>query len=146
MLTAVGIAPFTDEKRLPDEDNPRGYLEHEKATALQHDASWVPEARGKVVKVVAQLLRFLPAGEQYRVVFMHRNLDEVIASQKAMLTRLKRKGGTLPANRLRTVYTGQLVQVLSMLRRRKDIAVLSVDYAAALADPAATAARLHEIG
>jgi predicted AlkP superfamily phosphohydrolase/phosphomutase/Flp pilus assembly protein TadD len=143
MLAAAGIEPFTDDKRLPDADNPRGYLEHEKATALHQDTSWIPEARGKVVKIVAHLLRFLPTGEQYRVVFMHRGLDEVVASQKVMLARLKRKGGDLSEDRLRAVYTGQLVQVQTWLRRRPDIAVLSVDYAGALSDPAATAARLH---
>lgn len=143
MLAAAGISPFTDEKRLPDDDNPRGYFEHEKATALHQDTTWIPEARGKVVKVVAHLLRFLPAGEHYRIIFMHRDLDEVIASQTVMLARLKRKGGALSADRLRAAYTSQLVQVQTFLRTRPDIAVLPVDYAAALSDPSATAARLH---
>jgi len=143
LLAAAGIPAFTDDKRLPDPDNPRGYLEHEKATALHQDATWVPEARGKAVKIVAHLLRFLPQGEHYRVILMHRDLDEVIASQKAMLARLKRKGGALNDDRLRTVYTSQLVQVQTQLRHRPDIAVLPIDYAAALADPAATAARVQ---
>jgi predicted AlkP superfamily phosphohydrolase/phosphomutase/tetratricopeptide (TPR) repeat protein len=143
VLSAAGIQPFTDQKRLPDSDNPRGYFEHEKATALHRDTTWIPEARGKVVKVVAHLLRFLPHGEQYRVVFMHRDLEEVITSQKVMLARLKRKGGGLTDDRLRAAYTGQLVQVQTFLRNRPDIAVLPVDYAAALADPSSTAARLQ---
>ena len=142
MLAAAGVPPYTDHKRLADEDNPRGYLEHEKAAALHQDASWIADARGKAVKVVAHLLRFLPPGEQYRVIFMHRDLDEVIASQQVMLKRLKRAGGGLSDERLRNVYMSQLVQVQTLLRRRADIAVLSVTYSDALTDPSATAARL----
>src|SRR5262249_17521850 len=82
MLAAAGLPVYTDEKRIADEDNPRGYLEHGRAAALHQDSTWIGEARGKAVKIVAHLLRFLPAGEQYRVIFMHRDLDEVIASQR----------------------------------------------------------------
>jgi hypothetical protein len=143
MLAAAGVPPFADEKRPADEDNPRGYLEHEKAAALHRDASWIAEARGKAVKIVAQLLRFLPAGEQYRVIFMHRDLNEVIASQRAMLARLGRKGANLTDEHLRHLYTGQLVEVQTWLRRRPEIAVLAVNYADALGDRAGTAARLE---
>src|SRR5205085_9539438 len=55
MLAAGGIAAYSDGKRIADEDNPRGYFEHEQATQLHRDTSWVPEARGKVVKIVAHL-------------------------------------------------------------------------------------------
>src|SRR5438067_7880099 len=91
MLAAGGIAAYSDGKRTPDEDNPRGNLEHEKATQLHRDTSWVREARGQVVKIVAHLLPYLPAGEEYRIVFMHRALEEVTASQSAMLKRLGRE-------------------------------------------------------
>ncbi len=142
MIAAAGLEPYTDEQRLPDADNPRGYLEHERATRLHRDASWVPEARRKVVKIVAHLLPFLPAGEQYRIIFMHRDLREVMASQRAMLERLGRKGGKLAEARMMSTFTQQLVAVQTWLQRQPRIAVLPVDYAAALADPAATAERL----
>jgi predicted AlkP superfamily phosphohydrolase/phosphomutase/tetratricopeptide (TPR) repeat protein len=144
MLAAAGIEPYSDGKREPDEDNPRGYFEHEHATSLHRDTSWVPQARGKVVKVVATLLPHLPSGENYRIIMMLRNLDEVIASQRAMLARLRRKGGRLTDDSLRRAYSGHLVRVQQWLQSRPEIAVLPVDYAAALADPAAAAARLAE--
>ena len=142
MLAAAGLAVYTDARRPPDEDNPRGYFEHEEATRLHQDASWVPQARGKAVKIVAHLLPFLPAGEQYRLIFMHRNIQEVAASQRAMLERLGRKGGELAEARLMRTYTQQLVRVQIWLRRRAEIPVLAVNYGEALADPAAAAARL----
>ena len=142
MLAAAGLAPYTDEKRLPDEDNVRGYLEHERSTRLHEDASWLREARGKAIKVVAQLIPFLPEGEQYRVILMRRDLQEVIASQRAMLQRLGRKGGAIAEERLRRIFTQQLVRVQTWLTQHPEIAVLPIDYADALADPAGTAARL----
>jgi hypothetical protein len=142
MLAAAGVPAYADEHRQPDEDNPRGYFEHEHATRLHQDASWIPQARGKAVKIVVHLLPFLPEGEQYRLIFMHRDMQEVVASQKAMLKRLGRKGGQLPDARLMRTYTQQLVRVQTWLRRRTEIPVLAVNYAEALADPAATAARL----
>ncbi len=39
LLAAGGIEPLTDGQRLPDSDNPRGYLEYEPATRLARDAS-----------------------------------------------------------------------------------------------------------
>jgi tetratricopeptide (TPR) repeat protein len=142
MLGAAGLPAYADEHRPADSDNPRGYFEHEQATRLHRDAAWIPRARGKAVKIVAHLLPYLPAGEQYRLIFMHRNIQEVVASQRAMLERLGRKGGELGDARLIRTYTQQLVQVQTWLRRRAEIPVLAVNYAEALADPAATAARL----
>jgi hypothetical protein len=142
MLAAAGLAPYTDSKREADEDNPRGYYEHEQAARLHREAAWIPEARGKVVKVVAHLLPFLPAGEEYRLVFMRRDLNEVVASQRAMLHRLGRKGGSLGDAALIRTYAGQLVQLQNWLRKTPGVQVMTVEYAEALCDPAGTAGRL----
>jgi hypothetical protein len=142
MLAAGGMEPYTDRKREADEDNPRGYFEHEHATRLHRDASWIPEARGKVVKIVAHLLPFLPAGEDYRLVFTRRDLHEVVASQKAMLERLGRQGGKIGDAALMRTYAGQLVQVQNWLRKTPGVQAITIDYADALRDPAAAADRL----
>jgi tetratricopeptide (TPR) repeat protein len=142
MLTAGGIQAFSDGRRPADDDNPRGYFEHEKATQLHRDAKWVAEARGQVVKIVAHLLPYLPAGEEYRIVFMHRPLEEVTASQGAMLHRLGRKGGNLERAQLARVYAGQLVRVQEWLKQTAGVHVLSVQYAQVLEDPAGAAERL----
>ena len=90
MLVQGGFEAVTDHIRAADTDNPRGYYELEKVKKLKEDASWLPETRGKVVKMVSQLLFDLPAGERYRVIFMQRDLDEMLASQEKMLERLNR--------------------------------------------------------
>ncbi len=144
MLRAGGVAPFTDGLRTADEDNPRGYLEHEQATRLHREVSWIPEARGKAVKIVAQLLPYLPRGAAYRVVFLHRDLSEVAASQRAMLERLGRAGAALSQEDLIRSYAGDLQRVQEWLRGRAEIAVLAVNYHDALAEPEPTARRLAE--
>src|SRR5204863_3919142 len=78
---------LTDGIRGADEDNPHGYLEWEGVKSLQRDASWVAAARGQGVKVIYYFLRDLPVDCHYRVIFMRRQLSEVLASQAAMLER-----------------------------------------------------------
>jgi len=135
LLAAGGLEPLTDNKRVADEDNPLGYLEFEKAPELATDRSWLPQARGKAVKIVAQLLSFLPPGEHYHVIFMERNLDEVVASQTAMLVRQGRSGAKLDAGQLKETYTAHLQRVRAQLARRADVRLLPVDYAELLANP-----------
>ncbi len=143
MLAAAGVPPYTDGKRAPDEDNPHGYFEHEHATRLHEDASWIRSARGMAVKIVAHLLPYLPDDEEYRIIFMLRNLEEVVASQRAMLDRLGRTGASLDARELARAYTGQLVRVQNWLQSRPGIPVLAVNYTEALEDAAGAAQRLE---
>ena len=62
MLAAGGLAPFSDGERTADEDNPKGYYEHEKVKALARDNAWLGEAKGASIKIVSPLLKFLPPG------------------------------------------------------------------------------------
>jgi hypothetical protein len=87
MLVAGGMTPLADGERQPDPDNPRGYLEWERIKQLPNDPGCIAEAEGKVVKTISKLLLSLPAGHEYRIVFMQRPLPEVLASQDQMLKR-----------------------------------------------------------
>ena len=139
MLAAGGVAVFTDGAREADESNSRGYLEHAKTLALHADASWLDQARGKAVKIVAPLLPYLPQSETYRIIFMRRDLQHVIGSQRAMLARLQKEGARLSDGALMRAYTGQLVRAQAWLERQSNIPVLSVAYDEAVADPIKTA-------
>ena len=141
-LVAAGREALTDAKRIPDEDNPLGYYEFEKTLGLAKDVSWIPDARGKVIKIVAQLLPHLPRNEHYHVIFMERNLDEVIASQKAMLTRQGRTGAALDEKKLAETYRAQLLRVRRQIAHRPQMRTLSVNYNALLTEPAAGAEQL----
>lgn len=87
MLVAGGMTPLSDGERKADTDNPRGYLEWERIKQLPSDPACIAEAEGKVVKVISRLLLSLPAGHEYRIIFMQRPMAEVLASQDEMLRR-----------------------------------------------------------
>ena len=144
LLVAGGREALTDAKRAADEDNPLGYLEFEKAAELAKDTSWLQQGRGKVVKIVAQLLPHLPANEHYQIIFMERDLTEVIASQKAMLARRSRRGAELEEQKLRETYTTQLNRVHTQLARRPEVRLLTVNYSDLVADPIAQVSALAE--
>ncbi len=144
LLVAAGREALTDGQRAPDEDNPLGYFEFEKTLHLAKDAAWLPQARGKVVKIVAQLLPFLPPEEPYHIIFMERNLSEVIASQNAMLARQGRRGAELESHQLVDAYTAQLDRVWNQLARCRMMRILRVDYGELLADPARGMERLAQ--
>src|SRR5687768_13992796 len=84
MLDRAGISAVTDKIRTADDDNPRGYFEFEPVKRTKQDASWLPAARGRAVKLVSSLLYDLPATERYRVLFMQRDINEVLDSQEKM--------------------------------------------------------------
>ena len=102
ILAAAGIPVFTDRVRTADADNPRGYFEHDAAKTLARDHSWLPQAAGHALKLVVPLIDHLPAALPARVLLMERNLDEILASQAAMLSRSGRPAA--PAAVLRPVF------------------------------------------
>jgi len=143
MLEAGGILPLTDRNRRADEDNPRGYYEYEKAKGLARDSSWISEARGKAVKIVAQLLPHLPVqnGLEYRIIFMTRDLDEVVRSQRTMLHRQGKDGGRLPDEQLKQTFSRQMNQVKRMLALKR-IPIHFVDYGRCINEPGAVASEI----
>ena len=61
--------------------------------------------------MVHLLLRHLPSDRHYRVIFMRRNLDEVLVSQRRMLDRQGRVGGDLSDQALKRTYERQLERI-----------------------------------
>lgn len=143
MLAAAGIEPFSDEKRSADESNPKGYFESELVKQIAHKNDWVPQCEGHVVKIVAQLIPYLPQRLDYRVIFMDRAIHEILESQRKMLTRLGNAGGDIETERLAQVFQRQVQFALSLLKVHK-IPVLVVPYAHATENPASIAERVAE--
>lgn len=143
MLSAGGVVVQTDERRFADEDNPLGYFEDERVKDLARDATWLTETRGKAVKVVSSLLKHLPSLHRYKVVFMRRDIDEVLASQNRMLARRGKQVLAEEDARLRALFVKHLDAVAAELAARSDLEVLYVEYRAAISDPGTEAARLN---
>jgi hypothetical protein len=140
MLAGGGIEILTDAVRTADDDNPRGYLEFEPVKKLKHDRSWLPAARGKAVKMVSQLLYDLPPGERYRIIFMRRDLDEVLVSQEKMLARLGRQAA--PRERIKRAFETHLEQLDGWLAKQPHMTLLPVIYKTLIEAPDAQARRV----
>lgn len=144
MLQAGGMLILSDQVRGADEDNPRGYLEFERVKKIKQDKSWLDEAEGKVVKMVHLLLYDLPSERQYRVIFMRRNLQEVLASQKRMLVRQGKSGAQMSDSQLMKAFEDQVSKVLRWVREQPNFQLMEVVYHELVADPATHAHAVNQ--
>jgi len=145
MLEAGGIPPITDNLRTADDDNPKGYYEFERVKKMpEGDKEWVPEALGKSVKVISALLEHLPAEYPYRVIFMRRKMDEILASQKQMLVRSNKPTDAVSDAKLAEMYARHLAKVEAWLNAQPNVAVLYVDYNTMLTSPQEHAEEVNE--
>ena len=143
MLVSAGLEIVTDEVRTADEDNPKGYFEDERVKDLgeARDKSWMRDCRGKLVKVISFLLKDLPDEHYYKILFMRRDLDEVLASQNKMLVR---RGEPLKGDdaKMADLYRTHLRKVEIMLEERPNFEHLDVPYREALESPREHAERV----
>ena len=141
MLEAGGMPVMTDGIRVPDPDNPKGYYEFEKVKALREGASWLADAEGKALKVVSMLLYELPDDRQYKVIFMTRSMDAVLASQSRMLANRGEDKGPDDAG-MRKHFETHLAKVRGWLEGQANIETLYCSYESVLGDPHSAAAKL----
>ena len=142
MLRAGGLTCLTDELREADISNPKGYFEFEKVKGLRADNSWLPEAKGKVIKIISHLLSCLPPELNYKIIFMERDLGEVLASQRKMLVNQGQGEENLSDERLGQIFAQQLRQVRKMLADRQ-ISTLFLGYQDVLEDPVEISTQLQ---
>jgi hypothetical protein len=135
MLAAGGLPILSDGERKSDTDNPRGYLEWERIKQLPKDPGCIAESEGKVVKVISQLLLLLPAGHDYRVIFMQRPLAEVLKSQDEMLARRGNYVAGQDMSPIEKAFERHLQAVDKWIAERTNIAVLRMQYHHILRDP-----------
>lgn len=145
MLEAGGMNVVTDEIRTADEDNPKGYFELErvKDLAKEQDKSYLKDARGKVVKIISYLLKELPGDNNYKIIFMHRNLHEVLASQTKML---ERRGETSETDdeKMLEIYENHLWKVKYLRKHTPYLEWIDVHYREVLENPVKQAERLRD--
>ncbi len=145
MLEAGGLSLVIDGIRTADEDNPKGYYEDERVKDLGEmaDKSWLESSRGKAIKIISYLLKDLPGDHNYKVLFMRRDVHEILASQTKML---ERRGETSETDdqRMIELYDDHLWKVNRLLGREPHLDVIDVHYKAVLEEPRAQAERLRD--
>ncbi len=136
MLEAGGIPPITDELREADVDNPKGYYEFERVKQMDKgDTAWVPDAQGKVVKVISALLKHLPSDYSYKVIFIRRNMAEILASQRKMLVHRGEDPDKMDDEQMAMLFEKHVAQVEAWMAAQPNIEVLYVHYSDILSDP-----------
>ncbi|GAA5484557.1 alkaline phosphatase family protein [Haloferula sargassicola] len=134
ILRAAGVPIMHDDRRPADEDNPEGYWEWEGIRSLRKKPALIEQAEGKVVKVISALLPSLPPEHRYRILFMRRPVEEVVASQTKMLAR-QRPDAPADDEDLVTLQTRHLAGVLKRLRGNPRIELLEIQYHSLIHDP-----------
>lgn len=144
MLVAGGMTALSDGERIPDTDNPRGYLEWERIKQLPNDPACIAEAEGKVVKVISRLLLSLPPGHEYRIIFVQRPLPEVLASQDEMLRRRGTYKEGADPTLIAAAFEKHLREVYAWLEGKTYVKALRVAYHDVLSQPKEIGRRLTE--
>lgn len=146
VLQHGGIPLLVDEARSADESNRLGYYEFEAVKGLAsgraRDLPWLRRARGRGMKVVTPLLRYLPSELPARVLVLHRPLASVLASQEAMKARLGTTARGVSAETLSRQFAAEVRQIDDLVASRAAWRVLHVSYERMLADPEGECRRL----
>lgn len=143
MLKAGGMEILTDNLRMADEDNPKGYYEFEAVKQLEKNQEWLPDAQGKVVKIISQLLKQLPPRYEYKVIFMRRKMEEILASQKQMLIRRGEPADAVGDETIAGLFQKHLSQIEAWLAEQSNFEALYIHYSEALEKPAETAEQIN---
>jgi len=144
MLAEGGVPVISDEIRGADSDNPNGYFELETVRQISAgNVEWLENAAGKAVKVISALLEYLPANYSYKIIFLEREIQEILASQHKMLANRNEKP---TAND--TEIERQIQQHLSVMKpwlvRQPNMEVLYVNYNKLMTSPAAFCEKITE--
>jgi hypothetical protein len=144
MLEAGGIPPLTDELREADKDNPKGYYEFERVKKLDEgDTDWVEEAQGKSVKVISALLKHLPPGYTYKMIFMRRKMEEILSSQRQMLIRRGEPTDSVSDEELMELFRKHLAQIQAWIDSQPNVEVIYVSYNDVMEAPLEQAQRIN---
>jgi len=144
MLAAGGLPVLTDEIRTADVDNPQGYYEFERVKQIETDQAWLEGARGKVVKMIAALLKHLPPDYDYQVIFVQRQMAEILASQRQMLIRRGEPTDAISDERMAALFQKHVERVQAWLAEQPNFDVLYVHYNRILEEPLPHARRINE--
>ena len=131
LLNRGGLKILTDDLRVEDENNLKGYMEFEKVKRLNSDNSWIYQAEGKAIKVIAPLIQYLPNTFHYKIIFMQRDMHEMLVSQQKMLS----KDATSIPKTLAETFRKQLQQIQTWISDRRNMDVLYVNYSDVIASP-----------
>ena len=133
MLSNGGLEVYSDGNRKSDIDNPKGYYEHDAVKRIAYDQSWLLDVKNRVVKIVSHLLFHLPARFNYKIIFVLRDIEEILSSQKKML---RNKGKFVQSNASLIIdYQNNLNMVQQWAKENHNVELIYVDYVDVISNP-----------
>ncbi len=146
MLEAGGLPPQTDGERPPDADNPRGYYEWEAIKRVGKEPTILDEEglQTRAIKAVSMILQQLPLNHEYKIIFMTRPVEEVVASQAAMIERLKTEGAEMDEDQLERGLAAHRDSVVKSLQGHPRAKFIEIDYPSLVRSPDEPIARIAE--
>jgi hypothetical protein len=129
ILNKSNLEILSDGVRERDINNPEGYFELEAVKGIVKDNSFLNMAVGKVVKIVVPLPIFLDKSHSYRVIFLRRDIEEILRSQEKMLN----KDQTSEREKFRTIYEMHLKKTYSFFDLHK-IPYINISYKELISD------------
>ncbi len=133
MLFSGGIPIAYTESRKADANNPKGYFELEGGkiiTSLMKGSFPMEKYQGKFIKITAYGLSYLPSGGKYKIIYMERNLEEVLDSMEKMSKVVDEKRGETKQSFYRLNE-----KVKKEILSKENIEVLFINYNEMLKDP-----------
>lgn len=144
MLAAGGLQIMTDHQRTPDDDNPVGYFEFEDVKKLiKGEHTWLASSNGKAVKVISTLLPYLPDGYHYRIIFMHRAMEEVLASQRRMLINRGENPDKVSDVRMAEMFEKNLQLSERWINSQVNASRIDINYKQLITDPRPLVAEIN---
>ena len=129
ILEAGGMEVVVDNIRKADKDNPLGYYEYEKVKTIREASSWLKGAEGKAFKMVSRLLYDLPADNiYYKIIFMRRNMVEILTSQRRMLERRGTDESGAPDEEMGRIFKRHLAEIAKWIEIQRNMSVMYVSY------------------
>jgi hypothetical protein len=128
MLKAGGMEVLVDNIRMADADNPKGYFEFERVKKIKEDTSWLEGAEEKAFKMVSMLLKHLPPEKRYKIIFMKRTIEEILASQRRMLERFGRDNSGISDKEMGELFAKHLKRTERLLESQDNIDVQYIIY------------------
>ena len=139
ILYLGGMKVAFDTKRKPDEHNPKGYFELEGGkiiNRLMNGSFPIEKYDDMVIKVTAYGLKFLPKRE-YKIIYMLRDLDEIMASMSKMI-------GENLGEEDKRAFDKLNRYALKLLEERDDIDYVTVRYDKVIENPRKEIERINE--
>lgn len=144
MLAEGGVPVITDELRRADSDNPKGYFEFETVRQMSDgNVAWLASARGKAVKIISALLEHLPSNYSYKIIFLERDIQEILASQHKMLANRNEEMTATDAE-VEVQIRKHLSVMKPWLIRQPNMEVLYINYNKLLTSPAVFCEQITE--